>query len=721
MKKVFYFVLVLSAISCAKEKLNNADSGNDADTFSITADISSETKVTLQKDGQVYKMLWEASDKDKARLVYSGGASLAYKDALSSSTVSDGGNSATFRFQGEAPADYVLYYPKEQAAVAENSVSFTLKQSQAPLAASADPSSALLYAKSENDVVTFKHLAAYGCLRLSGLDAGESVGQIKIKMPGKMMNGVYNLDADAQVGGIAAGTWPDNVNLDMRCIEQAVADEAGCFNAWFETLPLELQEGDKINVQCYGADKVLRHEITLTASKTISFQTGVVSSIPVNFNYYNQKVTPDPGYTVTGKTYYVAYNGGWSKDGLSKANATTINRVLQDGFLKPGDQVRLLPGEYSNTTWTNIELKPQHSGTPGNYISFVADDPAHKPVLYVHENGWHGVCITSACYIAIDGLEVKGDNQNLTLADAEAYTYNGDRSKYTKDAVFNANGITVKRGDGTPSPSHHIIIRNCYVHDMPGSGIAVDNSDYVTVEYNDIRNCAWYTKYACSGISLLQSRNCDSDTDVTKYKMIVRGNKVFNCRTDIKWLSAVPPRYSDGNGIIIDKNTETNYAGRTLVENNISVHNGGSGIHSYKSAHVDIVNNTTYMNSHKYPDNSYAEIFAQSSKDVRIFNNIAYAKDGGYCNEWDDESSNTYSNNLYYNGDVKKWGTSDWQDNPEFVGASIDAETADFHLKATSKAIGHGTFALGYVPAWDFDFYKRVGAIDCGAYKYIVK
>ena len=61
------------------------------------------------------------------------------------------------------------------------------------------------------------------------------------------------------------------------------------------------------------------------------------------------------------------------------------------------------------------------------------------------------------------------------------------------------------------------------------------------------------------------------------------------------------------------------WKGRALIANNVSAFNGGSGIHTFRTRYVDIINNTTYWNGGVV---NYQEIFANNSADINILNNI---------------------------------------------------------------------------------------------------
>ena len=204
--------------------------------------------------------------------------------------------------------------------------------------------------------------------------------------------------------------------------------------------------------------------------------------------------------------------------------------------------------------------------------------------------------------------------------------------------------------------------------------------------------------YGGSGISILTPFNSDAG-DVKHYNNIIRNNFVYGNKTTVPWIGITPAHLSDGNGIIIDVN-QTGYGGQntgggekyrshTLVENNVSFNNGGSGIHSYKADHVDIINNTAYGNGliMRYPD-----IFAGSSTDVKIANNIIYSRTGGKCNSVPSAGTIvTYDYNLYYNGTVATKGVNDKIADTKFINLSTDGLVANYKLAAGSPAIDAGT------------------------------
>ncbi|MFP5039535.1 choice-of-anchor Q domain-containing protein [Parasediminibacterium sp. JCM 36343] len=416
----------------------------------------------------------------------------------------------------------------------------------------------------------------------------------------------------------------------------------------------------------------------------------------------------------SGNSYYVSsLIGADTSDGLS---STTPFKSISKAVFKAtaGDTVFFMNGTYTanNSTLLNITK----SGSGGRYITYKAY-PGHNPVLYGPGTVWNIVSI-NASYIIIDGIEVKGDNANLTYAGAyTAYTYAAgggkDQSQYAK---YNTNGISI----GGPNTSSvfptHVVVQNCKIHDCSGGGISSIQADYTTIQGNLVYNNAWYMMYAGSGISILNPFNSDG---VTGYKNIVKDNIVYTNKTQIPWISI--KGLSDGNGIIMDVNqTGYNgkgpaYNGRTLVANNVSYNNGGSGIHAFKASHVDIINNTAYGNGTVV---GYANIYASSAIDCKIKNNIMYAANNGKCNLSNNGNNNVvYDYNIYYNGTVGERGGHDKVADPHFISLSTDASVANFLLNNGSPAIDGGTRSIYYSKDIRGVARPQGGKVDCGAYE----
>jgi parallel beta-helix repeat protein len=253
-----------------------------------------------------------------------------------------------------------------------------------------------------------------------------------------------------------------------------------------------------------------------------------------------------------------------------------------------------------------------------------------------------------------------------------------------------------------------------------GAGISSIQADYVTIEKNKVFNNSWYTVYSTSGISTWQNWRFDNSQG---YKTIIRNNKVYNNRNYIPWLAM--GKIVDGNGIIIDdsKNTQNGsslgaYTGRTLVANNIVFNNGGSGIHAYESEHVDIINNTAYMNSQS-PELNDGEIFANTSADVNIVNNILFTQPGKRVNSNYNNNNVYYDYNIYFNSqDIAVKGAHDLIVDPKFVSSVTNPAQLDLRLQPNSPAINNGLVWKVVTSDYASNPRPSTNRYDIGAYEY---
>ena len=420
--------------------------------------------------------------------------------------------------------------------------------------------------------------------------------------------------------------------------------------------------------------------------------------------------------------YYVSAAGSNSNDGKSSGKPFLTIQKAAD-LTAPGDTVFVMNGVYNSTSGPVLNIT--RSGTPNGFITYKAL-PGHTPKLTASGNVWNAVSINGS-YVVFAGFELVGNNEKLTYAGAMAsYTEakNGG-TNWSAYANYNTNAISIGGPKAESKFPHHIVIRGCTVHDFPGGGINAIQSDYTTIENNVVYNNGWYMMYAGSGISILTPFNSDRETI---YRNVIRNNICHTNKTTIPWISQ--GKLSDGNGIIIDvnqhgydnqtstvPNSNEAYLGRTLVENNLSVNNGGSGIHAFKADHVDIINNTAYHNGTVV---GYADIFSNQSQDVNILNNIMYARDGGDCNSKPKNASEVYDYNIYFNGKVGTQGPNDIVADPQFVNVSTSLTVGNFSLKANSPAIDKGTNAAGQFSQTDILGISRPQGArpDIGAYEF---
>ncbi|WNR47013.1 choice-of-anchor Q domain-containing protein [Paenibacillus roseipurpureus] len=419
-------------------------------------------------------------------------------------------------------------------------------------------------------------------------------------------------------------------------------------------------------------------------------------------------------HAATPVNYYVSVDGNDGNTGLGPEPSKAL-RYIQTAANKtnPGDTVYIMNGTY----WDNGSpiLTITRSGTANAYITYKAY-PGHTPILRVSQGAWNHIMVKGASYINIEGLEIYGWSENLSNTEAQSYENTNTLGNIGK---FNTNGISiVKNSDVSPTVyATHINVRNNKVHHAPGQGIGAMDADYINISGNTVYNNCWFSAYAQSGISINHSRNTDSNTG---YKIFISGNRVYGNQANYKWQGQ--NKYSDGNGIIIDDNKNlliggTPYTGKTIVENNISYSNGGSGINIFSSQYVYVNNNTTYANSQS-PHLDYAEIMGNESSNVYVVNNIMYAN-GETVSKANDANgvpipSVYFNSNIFYNGAILKTGTGNLTADPLFTNLSL----RNFHLQSTSPAINSGDNT--YSASLDFDGVSRPvgGIVDRGAYEY---
>ena len=117
-------------------------------------------------------------------------------------------------------------------------------------------------------------------------------------------------------------------------------------------------------------------------------------------------------------------------------------------------------------------------------------------------------------------------------------------------------------------------------------------------------------------------------------------------------------------------------------------YNGGSGIHTFRIRHVDIVNDTTY---HNVAFVGYPELFSNNSQDIVILNNIISP---GPANKVTMNNCNVgvrWDYNLYPAAQEVITGPNDIIADPRFVRVVADLRDADFRLQNDSPARDSGT------------------------------
>ncbi|MDZ8259111.1 choice-of-anchor D domain-containing protein [Nostoc sp. ChiQUE01b] len=394
---------------------------------------------------------------------------------------------------------------------------------------------------------------------------------------------------------------------------------------------------------------------------------------------------------MAGNTYYVSATGSDKNKGLDEESAfLTLGRAVYE--MKTGDTLYVMNGNYQMKGVTLLNL----NGSPDNWTTIKAY-PGATPTITTTGSG---INILSSSYVRIEGLDIKGNRENITLE------YALQEKDNLKNPLTNSNGIAVNASKNdagviTGTNPHHIVITGNTIRNFPGGGIAFSNSDYITVEKNIVSGNAWYSAHGNQGITSLHSFNFDNNT--TDYRTIFRDNIVYDNQSLIPWKNGGTDKITEGHGIMLDTTNISKdnvaYTGKALIANNITYNNGGAGINVFKATNVDVINNTAYKNAQVLP--ASGEIGVTYSENVRVYNNILYASDNQNANRVKYATNVTFDRNLVYNSD--QFQASDnlnatglqnllGQD-PQFV----DADNGNFALKPGSVAIDGGSNAFNSI------------------------
>ena len=340
--------------------------------------------------------------------------------------------------------------------------------------------------------------------------------------------------------------------------------------------------------------EVVQTESPLAATTTTSTSATSELDVQTTESAPDEPVTtldPDP------LTIFVSPDGDDGSDGQTEATPfASIPRAIE--ALEPGMTLMVLPGTYLVEGSGPTLIPVVRNGTERDWTRIIGSGD-ERPVI-VARGGALFEALGS--YIEISGLELRGENF-------------GPESSYGYGILF---------GDG-----HHFRAVNNVVSGFPVSGIGAVRTSHLYIANNWVfGNSQWGTEQG-SGVGVFHATDYGFADDEFGYTDYFVNNVIFG-NENLVTSRFVPGQITDGNGIIIDNNDETNYSGRTLVANNLIYGNGGRAIWAFGSSRVDIFNNTTLNNvlSGDALNGGRGEIGTVRGTDVRIVNNVAINDDG---------------------------------------------------------------------------------------------
>lgn len=252
----------------------------------VHADVA-ETRTTIAKDGDTYKMSWDGDETAKLVQKDNKGSNASL---FTSGTIQLNGANAAFPFEGIQPVTgassykYAVLYPASAVGTASGStVTLTLPANQTPKPATPDPAASLLagldatsYATQPSSLnVTFNHLAAYGKMMMKFGTYDDDTKVTSITITAEDCNIAGDLTYNAETGTADYGTGASSIVLDGANLTPAY----GGYDIWFACKPFTLPQGKKLTIVTVTTNKGTQ-TAELIAAQDIVFPAGKVTSFP---------------------------------------------------------------------------------------------------------------------------------------------------------------------------------------------------------------------------------------------------------------------------------------------------------------------------------------------------------------------------------------------------------------------------------------------------------
>jgi len=449
-------------------------------------------------------------------------------------------------------------------------------------------------------------------------------------------------------------------------------------------------------------------------------------------------------------TWHIAITGSDSTGDGSMANPYktlqfTVNQI------SAGDTVLVHEGVYHNSDFNDGDIWGGNNlltinNLNGDPSSITTIQPYQEDEVVLEFDSSYGVLIKNSSYITFSGFKVKAIGNQITQAEADAAwglykDANGQvhdlavemgidindpaiqgqsinkpvQTNITKPSYYNGRGIVANK-------SHHITISDNKLYHITSSAIRVQQSDYVTVEKNEVYFNTYWSTQGVGAITVAESKVRPTNDTFTGVKIKLLKNYVHqNENRMVSWNPSktfVKFVIDEGTGLFLTRNADTYDHGYILIANNISSYNGASGVVCHKTDRAIIVHNTVYKNG-TTNESAAGGIGLNTADNVTVVNNISYAEpDHWALGILANPVTNTIINdNILYNENgsesIHKNIPNGWiEANPLFENQNSD----NFNLTADSPAIDTGDTNLDITE----DFYgnPRDNFPDIGAIEY---
>jgi parallel beta-helix repeat protein len=287
-----------------------------------------------------------------------------------------------------------------------------------------------------------------------------------------------------------------------------------------------------------------------------------------------------PGEEFAGdpNTFFVSTDGDDDSDGTFADPWRTLPFAVEQAPLAA--TVVVLPGDFTEAHNQRAVIINRNE-SPDRPFRLVGID---KP-LVTSGGDISGIRVIQSSNIVIDGFRIRGEV--------------GSR---------HGTGIYITEG------SHDITARNNHVSDFGAGGIGVDFGDRIVVEDNWVENNSFASSFQTSGLSSFRAKPVGDDNWMRFSRNVVIGNH--------NTVPSATGMITDGNCIIIDLHTDTDYFGLVTIDSNLCVENGGRGIHIFHSTNVVATNNTLIGNVWSPELAGAGELSVYDGSDIRFANNL---------------------------------------------------------------------------------------------------
>jgi parallel beta-helix repeat protein len=317
-----------------------------------------------------------------------------------------------------------------------------------------------------------------------------------------------------------------------------------------------------------------------------------------------------------------------AENGSNQNPFTTIQAAVDAA--SPGDTIRVKKGVYRNPGFGTSETNGpvvliKKGGDAKDGILTLQGEPG----AVIEFDGSGGILgAKNVSYVTIKNFVVKGPAAGISQALALQHRLdNPTKSKYSGEGI------------SFPGPSDHIEVLNNEVMDACGSGVRVDQGDYIGIQENKVSNSTGCSASASSALVIAQATNVDV-ADTVKIKIL--NNTVFNNRNNLPFYApnGLPPgagprpfpsygmadstRIIDGSGIYLTRNNKFYAHGEFLIENNVAYGNGINGVAVQLTDNVTLKNNTIANNGTVplcFGRQKNSGLAINRSKHILIFNN----------------------------------------------------------------------------------------------------